>query len=47
MKFALWVIRVKMYFRGGRALIPKNDFGWPILAGLFFARVGSFLLSLF
>src|SRR6266446_4006670 len=28
---------------GGRALIPKNDFGWPILAGLFLARVmGSF-----
>src|SRR5229473_3669324 len=27
---------------GGRALIPKNAFGWPILAGLFFARVGSF-----
>jgi hypothetical protein len=25
---------------GGRALIPKNAFGWPILAG--FARVGSF-----
>ncbi len=27
---------------GGRALILKNAFGWPILAGLFFARVGSF-----
>ncbi len=27
---------------GGRALIPKNTFEWPILAGLFFARVGSF-----
>jgi hypothetical protein len=27
---------------GGRALIPKNAFGWPILARLFFARVGSF-----
>ena len=25
---------------GGRALIPKNAFGWPILAG--FARVGFF-----
>jgi hypothetical protein len=27
---------------GGRALIPKNAFGWPILASVFFARVGSF-----
>src|SRR5216684_6642563 len=27
---------------GGRALIPKNAFGWPILAG--FARVGVFSL---
>jgi hypothetical protein len=25
---------------GGRPLIPKNAFGWPILAGLFHARVG-------
>jgi len=25
---------------GGRALIPKNASGWPILAG--FAKVGSF-----
>ncbi len=24
---------------GCRALIPKNAFGWPILVGLFFARV--------
>ena len=31
---------------GGRPLIPKNAFGWPILAGLFLARVGFFLLSL-
>ncbi len=30
----------------GRPLIPKNAFGWPILAGLFLARVGFFLLSL-
>src|SRR5580704_15660478 len=30
---------------GGRALIPKNAFGWAILAGLFFARVG--LLTFF
>src|SRR5258708_32058048 len=27
---------------GGRALIPKNAFPWPILAGLLFARVRSF-----
>jgi hypothetical protein len=32
---------------GGRALIPKNAFGWPILAGLFHARVGVFLFSFF
>ena len=30
---------------GGRALIPKIAFGWPILAGLFHARVG--LLTFF
>jgi hypothetical protein len=27
---------------GGCALIPKEAFGWPILADLFHARVGSF-----
>ncbi len=32
---------------GGRALIPKNAFGWPILARLFFARVGSFSSAFF
>ena len=30
---------------GGRALIPKDAFGWPILAG--FARVGLLFASLF
>jgi hypothetical protein len=32
----------KDFAAGGRDLIPKNAFGWPILAGLFFARVGFF-----
>jgi hypothetical protein len=27
---------------GGRALIPKNDFGCPTLSGLVYERVGSF-----
>jgi hypothetical protein len=30
---------------GGRALIPKDAFGWPILAG--FARVGLLSLASF
>ncbi len=30
---------------GGRALIPKDAFAWPILAG--FARVGLLFASLF
>jgi hypothetical protein len=32
---------------GDRTLIPKNAFAWPILAGLFFARVGLIFASLF
>jgi hypothetical protein len=32
-------------FAGGRALIQKNAFGSPILAGLFFASVGFFPAS--
>jgi hypothetical protein len=32
---------------GGRALIPKSAFGWPIPAGLFFARVGPSALRFF
>lgn len=31
---------------GGRASIPKNAFGWPILAVLFHARVGLHFASL-
>jgi hypothetical protein len=31
---------------GGRALIPKNAFGWPILAVSLYARVGLLFASL-
>jgi hypothetical protein len=45
-----WVLSTSLFsetsvlrtLAGGRALIPKNVFGCPILAGLFSARVGSF-----
>src|SRR5580700_8138718 len=30
------------HLTGGRALIPKNAFGWPTLSGLVYERVGSF-----
>jgi hypothetical protein len=32
---------------GGRALIPKNAFGWPTLSGLVYERVGVFFFSIF
>jgi hypothetical protein len=37
-KTAAFVLLTTM--AGGRALIPKNALGWPILAVLFLARVG-------
>jgi predicted RNase H-like HicB family nuclease len=39
--------RGRLAFACGRALIPKNAFGWPILAGLFHARVGPFSSTFF
>ena len=47
LRSGFWMVRVPIpdpvfLLAGGRDLIPKDAFGWPTLAGLFFARVGSF-----
>jgi len=34
----------RAFWAGSGASIPKNAFGWPILAGLFFCYGGVFLL---